>query len=85
MTSEEAVMRCDACGNGEILSGWTPKVVQRDGRVAVVTDIPVEECPSCGMTWLDGPVARRLDDLFREMLTVDAVAIRPYSEAVAAA
>lgn len=78
-------MRCDACGNGEIRPGRKPKVVQRDDRVAVVTDVPVEECPSCGMTWLDGPVARRLDDLFREMLAVDAVVIRPYSEAVAAA
>jgi YgiT-type zinc finger domain-containing protein len=54
--------------NGEIRLGRKPKVVQRDGRVAVVTDVPVEECPSCGMTWLDGPVARRLDELFRGML-----------------
>jgi hypothetical protein len=30
-------------------------------------------------------VARRLDDLFRQMLAVDAVAIRPYSEAMAVA
>jgi YgiT-type zinc finger domain-containing protein len=77
-------MRCDACGDDEIRPGRKPKVVQRDGWVAVVTDIPVEECPSCGVTWLDGPVARRLDDLFREMLVIDAVAIRAYTEAVAA-
>ncbi|WP_165034746.1 YgiT-type zinc finger protein [Candidatus Protofrankia californiensis] len=70
-------MRCDVCGDGEIRSGRKPKVMRRGGRVAVVTDIPVEERPSCGMTWLDGPVARSLDDLFREMLAVDAVAIRP--------
>jgi hypothetical protein len=37
------------------------------------------------MTWLDGSVARRLDDLFREMSAADAVAIRPYSKAMAAA
>ncbi len=80
---EEAVARCDVCGNGEIRPGRKPKVARRGGRVAVVTDIPVEECPSCGMTWLDGPVARRLDDLFREMPAVDAMAIRPYRVAVA--
>jgi YgiT-type zinc finger domain-containing protein len=82
---EKSVVRCDACGNGEISLGRKPKVVQRDGRVAVVTDVPVQECPSCGMTWLDGPVARRLDDLFREMLAAGAVAIRPYSETMAVA
>jgi hypothetical protein len=49
--------------------------------VAVVTDIPVEECGSCGTSWLDGPVARRVDDLFRDMLATDAVAVRPYSDA----
>jgi hypothetical protein len=37
------------------------------------------------MTWLDGPVARRLDELFRGMLAADLVAIRPYSEAMAVA
>ncbi|WP_198152884.1 YgiT-type zinc finger protein [Pseudofrankia sp. DC12] len=78
-------MRCDSCGNGEIRLGRKPKVVQRSGRVAVVTDIPVEECASCGMSWLDGPVARRVDDLFRDMLATDAVAIRPYSDAKAVA
>lgn len=78
-------MRCDACGNGEVRAGRKPKVVQRDGRVAVVTDVPVEECPSCGMTWLEGPVARRLDELFREMLAADVVAIRPYPGSVLAA
>ncbi|SNQ46684.1 conserved hypothetical protein [Frankia canadensis] len=78
-------MRCDECGNGEIRPGLKPKVVQRDGRVAVVTDIPVDECPSCGRTWLDGHVARRVDELFREMLAADLVAVRPYREAAAAA
>lgn len=78
-------MRCDACGNGDVRAGRKPKVVQRDGRVAVVTDVPVEECPSCGTTWLDGDVARRLDVLFREMLAADVVAIRPYPESMVAA
>ncbi len=78
-------MRCDACDNGEIRPARKPKVLQRDSRVAVVTDVPVEECPSCGMTWLDGPVARRLDAMFREMVAADTVAIRPYTETVAAA
>jgi hypothetical protein len=64
---KEAVARRASGGNGEIRLGQKPKAVQRDGRVAVATDIRVEECPSRGMTWMDGLVARRLDDLFRDM------------------
>ena len=54
-------MRCDICGNGERRPGHRPYVVERGERVAVVTEVPVEECPACGQVWFDERVALRLD------------------------
>lgn len=46
-------MRCEVCGNGDRRPGRKPYVAQKDGRVAVVTDVPVEECPACGEVWFE--------------------------------
>ena len=54
-------MRCDVCGSGERQPANRPYVAQKDCRVAVVTDMPVEECPACGETWFDEQVALTLD------------------------
>jgi YgiT-type zinc finger domain-containing protein len=77
---EEAVMRCDSCDNGDRQPATRPYVEQRDERVAVVTEVPVEECPACGEVWFVEEVAIRLDELLREMLATELVAVRPYSE-----
>lgn len=45
-----------------------PRVVERDGRIAVVRDVPVEICDNCGEVYLDAAVATQLDVLFRQML-----------------
>jgi len=45
-----------------------PKVVERDGRVAVVRDVPVLVCDACGEAYLETDVAKQLDVLFRRLL-----------------
>ncbi len=58
----------------------------RRGRVVVVLDVPMEECPACGERWLDWDVARRLDAILAAMLAGDAeIATRHYDEAETAA
>lgn len=71
-------MRCDVCGNGDRRPARRPYVAQEDGRVAVVTDVPVEECPACADVWFLEDVALTLDRLLTEMLALETVAIRPY-------
>lgn len=74
-------MRCEICDNGDRRPGRRPYVETRDGRVAVVTDVPVSECPACGEVWFAEEVALRLDELLTGMLATELVAIRTYSEA----
>ncbi len=74
-------MRCKVCDNGDRRPARRPYVDERNGRVAVVTDIPVEECPACGEVWIAEDVALRLDELLTDMLATELVAVRPYTEA----
>lgn len=61
-------MICPECGRAEMVEERHPKVVERDGRVAVIRDVPVLVCHSCGETYLDREVAKQLDVLFRRLL-----------------
>jgi len=61
-------MRCAICGSGSLQPATRPKVVERDGRLAVIRDVPVLECESCGDVYLDTEVAKQLDVLFRRLL-----------------
>jgi YgiT-type zinc finger domain-containing protein len=54
--------------DGKMGATTRPKVVERDGRLAVIRDVPVEICESCGEVYLDSSVARQLDALFRRLL-----------------
>lgn len=45
-----------------------PRLVERDGRIAVVRDVPVLVCDTCGEVYLDAHVGKQLDVLFRELL-----------------
>jgi hypothetical protein len=47
------------------------KLAERDGKVSIVLDVPVEECPACGDRWIAWNVARRLDWLVAAMLAGD--------------
>lgn len=73
-------MRCESCDNGDRRPATRPYVQQRGDRVAVVTEVPVEECPSCGEVWFAEEVVLRLDNLLTEMLSTELVAVRPFSE-----
>jgi YgiT-type zinc finger domain-containing protein len=64
-------MRCERCDQGERRLIERAKLAERDGKVAVVLDVPMQECPACGDRWLTWDVARRLDELLTAMLTSD--------------
>lgn len=65
-------MRCEHCNNGERHPARRARLAEKDGRTAVVLDVPVEECPSCGQVWLTMEVAVRLDALFNQLLASGA-------------
>jgi YgiT-type zinc finger domain-containing protein len=54
--------------DGAMVAATRPKALERDGRLAVVRDVPVLVCESCGEIYLDASVARQLDVLFRRLL-----------------
>jgi hypothetical protein len=47
-------------------------MAERDGRVAIVTGVPMEECPACGARWLDYDVAETLDGILRRLVASGA-------------
>lgn len=73
-------MACERCSQSERVAVKRSKLVERDGKVAVVLDVPLEECPSCGDHWLAWDVAKRLDELLRTMPASDVeVATRHFA------
>jgi YgiT-type zinc finger domain-containing protein len=74
-------MRCERCNQGERLPVRRAKVAERDGKVAVVLDVPMEECPACGERGLGWDVAQRLDEMLTAMLAGDLeVATRHFDQ-----
>ena len=65
-------MVCERCSQGERVPAHRAKTAERDGKVAVVLEVPLEECPSCGDRWMSWETSRRLDELLRSMLDSDA-------------
>ncbi len=78
-------MSCTVCGSGERAPATKPYVEERDGRIAVVTGVPVTICESCGETWLEAPVAHALDVLLTEILSQDTLGVRAFTEPAPAA
>ena len=79
-------MRCERCDQGDRVEVRRAKTAEQDGRVAVVLEVPMEECPACGDRWLRWEVAARLDELLTEMLgTGEDLTTRRFDEAVSAA
>lgn len=62
-------MRCTSSMTGHTVATTRPKAFERDGRLAVVRDVPVEVCEACCDVYLDAVVVRRLDDLVDRILT----------------
>lgn len=75
-------MRCDHCDQADRIPVKRAKLAEKNGRVAIVLDVPMEECPECGERWLTFEVARHLDDLLNSMLASDVeIATRHYDAA----
>lgn len=64
-------MPCDRCARGDRVPVKRAKLAERDGKVAVVLDTPVEECSGCGQRWMTWSVARRLDVILAGMFAGD--------------
>lgn len=71
-------MRCEHCGNGERRPVRRAQLAERDGKTAVVLDVPVEVCDSCGEVWIALDVAKRLDELFTRLLDSGAESAQIY-------
>ncbi len=61
-------MHCERCGQAERVAVRRAKMVERDGHVAVVTGVPMEDCPACGERWLSLEVAGSLDSMLRRLI-----------------
>lgn len=62
------MMRCERCDQGERQPERRARLAEKNGRTALVLDVPVEVCPACGQVWLTMPVAKHLDQLFERLL-----------------
>ena len=77
--------RCQRCDQGERRPEQRARLAERDGRTALVLNVPVEVCPACGQVWLTMPVAKRLDELFDRLLASGAESAQVHwDQAVAA-
>ncbi len=77
--------RCSHCDQGDRVAVRRAKTAERGGRVAVVLDVPMEECSACGERYLEWDVAQHLDRLLDAMLSGGAeVATRHFDTPSAA-
>jgi YgiT-type zinc finger domain-containing protein len=85
LQGEEAMSRCERCDQGERRPALRARLAERDGRTALVLNVPVEVCPACGQVWLTMPVAKRLDELFDRLLASGAESAQMHWDQAAAA
>lgn len=79
-------MRCEHCDQADRHPVRRAKLAERDGRVAIVLDVPMEECPSCDDRWLRWETVARLDQMLSDMLASDVeVATRHFDSNLTAA
>ena len=65
------LLRCQRCDQGERRPVRRAKLVERDRGIAVVLEVPMEECEACGERWLPWDIAGRLDELVTAIFAVD--------------
>ena len=53
---------CSVCG-ARVRAGTTTYTQDIDGRLAVVTDVPVQACPQCGEQYFAPEIVDRLQQL----------------------
>lgn len=78
-------MRCNSCDEAERVEVRRAKLAERDGRVAVVLEVPMEECPSCGERWLRMEIAKQLDAVLDRLLDTGAETVTTHWDQVAGA
>ena len=54
--------RCSVCG-AHVRAGTTTFTQEIEGRLAVVTDVPVQACPQCGEQYFAPEIVDRLQQL----------------------
>jgi YgiT-type zinc finger domain-containing protein len=65
-------MRCSVCG-AQVRVETTTYVQELDGRLAAVSDVPVQACPQCGEQYVSPETVDRL----QRLLTQTQDAARP--------
>jgi YgiT-type zinc finger domain-containing protein len=58
------------CDQGRMTEATRARVVERDGRLALLRNVPVLACDACGEAYVDPEVAKQLDAQFRRLLAV---------------
>ena len=66
------LMRCASCDQADRAPVRRAKLAERDGHIAVVLDVPMDECPACGVRWLTLQVAESLDAMLRRLISSGA-------------
>jgi hypothetical protein len=61
-------MRCQRCDQRDRRPVRRAELAERDAKVALVLDVPMQGCPACGERWQDWDIARRLEELLTAML-----------------
>lgn len=76
-------MNCFFCG-GELKESCTSHIVEYEGCVIVIRNVPCEECLQCGETFYSNSVATKLEEIVSELKKiVSAVAVVEYEKFVA--
>jgi YgiT-type zinc finger domain-containing protein len=58
--AKAAAMRCVVCKQGETRPGKATLVLQRNGAIVVINDVPARVCENCGEEYVDERVAERV-------------------------
>ena len=62
------MMHCFVCKGGTVKPGRVTYVVDRDGRVAVIRDVPAEVCSQCGEEYFGSETAQAVFDQAERIL-----------------
>jgi len=62
------MMLCFVCKSGTVEPGRVTYVVERDGHVAVIRDVPAEVCRQCGEEYFGSETAQAIYDQAERIL-----------------
>lgn len=71
---------CAGCGSNTVKSGHTAYVIDRDGSVAVVREVPADICLQCGEEYFAAETAQAVYDQAEHLLAGgDEVAVTTFA------